>query len=134
MEEVSVLSAIFCAENELEILSENPLIIFSVNSQDFQLLFELPIDYPDAIPNLSVKTDKLSRKESENFVEQINQNCSGMIGSPMLMETIQFARDNFPVIKPNQLSNDELHSQIQEIVFFKLDHMRDVKNYTRSLL
>lgn len=165
-EEIELLSSVFCLNGEsCRLISKEPCILIQVTisfeSSIFSISFELDSRYPcSAPPSISILCQQLSRNASHalanrlresaqeellgekiflnRFLFQHNKEYCFFIGSPMLLQLCQNAKDELELIfsktKDNKEDEESCATNTALIAaLIELDHVRDRGGYFKHL-
>ncbi|XP_019113254.2 RWD domain-containing protein 3 isoform X1 [Larimichthys crocea] len=139
-EEVSVLSAIYCAQGELRLLQQSaddgPVV--QINSTvgeerrlDVSLLFHLHPRYPSCPPNISVSSTGLSRTQCHDIRQKLLDHAAALPLEPMVHQLVQWFQQHVEV--PEELSRGEEEKEEQCTAVLLLDHIRSHNRYVGLL-
>ncbi|KAK6302527.1 hypothetical protein J4Q44_G00268820 [Coregonus suidteri] len=102
LDEMSVLSAIYCEKDEFELLEESAEkgLVFRIQMEVeeatsertlLSLLFQLPTEYPHCVPEICVSSEQLSRKQCQHIKQSYWKRPQHWSPEPMVHETTAVA-------------------------------------------
>lgn len=139
LEEVSVLSSIYCGEGEFVLKeSGHDGLIFQINCKDggedglnVSLLFHLHPGYPSHPPDISVSSTTLSRTQCQGIRHKMQERASQLPPEPMIHQLVEFFQEC--VLTENCRKGEEAVKPIEKesewTVVLLLDHMRSWNRY-----
>ncbi|XP_033007465.1 RWD domain-containing protein 3 isoform X2 [Lacerta agilis] len=154
LEELSAIAAIYCGENECEVLevSETEGISFRIQTSAkgplgadilLKLLFHLPIGYPSSLPNISVSSEQLTRTQCAAVKGRLLEEAKRHFSQPMVHELILWIQQNLKhTVKQAEtsvcsgestLSTDGPEEDGVWIALLRLDHMRAKGKYVKTV-
>ncbi|XP_053550028.1 RWD domain-containing protein 3 [Bombina bombina] len=148
LDEISALSAIYCAQGECEVLSHSDNGITAAIQTSLQgvkdseihlrLLFELPVTYPSCLPNISVSSKELTRTQCSILKDKLLEQAKQHILEPMIHNLILWLQQNLKyLIKETETSvleeNRPLTDEGTWTVLLHLDHMRAKNKYVKTV-
>ncbi|XP_072547114.1 RWD domain-containing protein 3 isoform X2 [Salminus brasiliensis] len=150
MDELSVLSAIYCREEEFEVVEESAEtgLVYRIHTvmeteekkTPLSLLFQLPPEYPHAPPDVSVSSSELSRKQCQELREGLLSKARILQARPMVHELVLWLQQNFSDLlttsAPNSLEAQSTADGSAEglwTALLHLDHMRSKAKYIRLI-
>ncbi|OCT85135.1 hypothetical protein XELAEV_18023301mg [Xenopus laevis] len=153
LEEVAVLSAIYCRDGECEVLSSsvNGITVMIQTSVQritgseihLKLIFDLPVEYPSSLPNISVSSEELSRAQCKDLRDKLVEQAKQHILEPMIHDLVVWTQQNLnnlivqpePSILEGQfpLSLDTITEEVTWTILLRLDHMRAKSKYVKTV-
>ncbi|XP_037671688.1 RWD domain-containing protein 3 isoform X2 [Choloepus didactylus] len=154
LEELSALAAIFCGQDEWEVLSrsETDGTVFRIHTKangltdadiPLELVFHLPVTYPLCLPAISITSEHLTRAQCVTVKEKLLEQAKNLLSEPMVHELILWIQQNLRHIlnQPETASGNEKctfpTSTIVEdglwITLLHLDHMRAKTKYIKTV-
>ncbi|KAG8555587.1 hypothetical protein GDO81_017752 [Engystomops pustulosus] len=148
LEEISVLSAIYCDPGEWQLLSrsENGITVMiqtnvrriAESEIRLRLVLDLPVTYPSCLPNLSVSSEELTRAQCKELRDKLLDQARERLSQPMIHDLVLWTQQNFNSVIGNSI-RDEKHllSAVTDdgtwITLLHLDHMRAKNKYVKTL-
>nr|XP_015211110.1 PREDICTED: RWD domain-containing protein 3 isoform X2 [Lepisosteus oculatus] len=152
LEEISVLTAIYCEKDEFELLQQSDTKGFIFRIQIalercsekllLKLVFQLPPEYPFCLPDISISSEQLTRKQCINIKHSLLKRASMLISEPMVHELLVWLQQNFTAITTAEQSPDysspgrscgERCEQETWTALLLIDHMRAKTKYTKMI-
>lgn len=147
LDEISVLSAIYCEQDEFELLEEsaetglvyriNTLIERNNEKTPLSLIFHIPPDYPNSPPDISISSCHMSRKQSHDLRNSLLDTARSFPAEPMVHGLILWLQENFSdLIKTTSCHSDEIRPDIIDkswTALLHLDHMRSKAKYIKLI-
>ncbi|XP_055739019.1 RWD domain-containing protein 3 isoform X1 [Salvelinus fontinalis] len=148
LDEMSVLSAIYCEKDEFELLEKSAEkgLVFRIQMKVeaatsertlLSLLFQLPTEYPHCVPKISVSSEQLSRKQCQHIKQSLLEKASALEPDPMVHELLLWLQQNFTELTLNDQSLVEVQDEGGEeemwIALFLIDHMRSKTKYIKAI-
>uniref|UniRef100_A0A8C5QUT0 RWD domain-containing protein 3 n=1 Tax=Leptobrachium leishanense TaxID=445787 RepID=A0A8C5QUT0_9ANUR len=153
LEEISVLSAIYCEEGEFEVLShsENGIVVIIQTGVrgmteleiHLRLVFELPPSYPSCLPNLSVSSEDLTRAQCKTARDKVMEQARLHLSQPMIHELVLWTQQNLnnlieepetSILGGQQApSVDSVTDEGFWTMLLHLDHMRARDKYIKTV-
>ncbi|KAJ8357169.1 hypothetical protein SKAU_G00199630 [Synaphobranchus kaupii] len=94
LEEISVLSAIYCEKDEFTLLEESDekRLVFRIQvavetgsgKTRLTLVFNLPPDYPCCLPDVSISSEQLTRQQCQRVRQSLLEKASELRSEPMV--------------------------------------------------
>ncbi|KAI1883093.1 hypothetical protein AGOR_G00241690 [Albula goreensis] len=152
LDEIAVLSAIYCEKDEFTLLEESDEkgLVFRVQvavesgfgKTRLSLVFHLPSDYPHCLPEISISSDQLTRKQCQHARQRLLEKASELQPEPMVHELLLWLQQNFADIAGSEqpagvtsVTEDEVpqvNSQLW-MALLLLDHMRAKAKYIKII-
>ncbi|XP_072321019.1 RWD domain-containing protein 3 [Eucyclogobius newberryi] len=141
LEEISVLSSIYCGEGEFELLQQSAAgVTLQITSsvlgrQDVTLLFNLSLSYPKSPPDISVSSSVLSRTQCQDIRHKLLQQAAALPPEAMVHQLVE-SFHNLDVSEANSGSESEVRpdqDQEQWVSVLSLDHIRSRNRYVSLL-
>uniref|UniRef100_A0A4W5QQZ5 RWD domain-containing protein 3 n=1 Tax=Hucho hucho TaxID=62062 RepID=A0A4W5QQZ5_9TELE len=148
LDEMSVLSAIYCEKDEFELLEKSEKgFVFCIQMELeaatsertlLSLLFQLPTEYPHCVPEISVSSEQLSRKQCQHIKQSLLEKASALEPEPMVYELLLWLQQNFTELTLNDQSQvkeveEEGGEEETWIALFLIDHMRSKTKYIKTI-
>ncbi|XP_029477142.1 RWD domain-containing protein 3 isoform X3 [Oncorhynchus nerka] len=122
LDEMSVLSAIYCEKDEFELLEKSAEkgLVFRIQMEVeaatsertlLSLLFQLPTEYPHCVPKISVSSKQLSRKQCQHIKQSLLEKASALEPDPMVHELLLWLQQNFTELTLNDQSLVEVQEE-----------------------
>ncbi|XP_067845764.1 RWD domain-containing protein 3 isoform X2 [Heptranchias perlo] len=155
-EEVAALGAIYSGDFQLLARSESEGITFQIHSIcehhmkkiQLKVTFQLSPDYPLCLPDISICSDQLNRKQCSDLKQSLLRYAETLLSQPMVYELMMWLQQNIKTFV-DQLTVDQLtvdkanggdNSQQQSsagggvwMTLLYLDHMRAKAKYIKSI-
>ncbi|XP_073320994.1 RWD domain-containing protein 3 isoform X2 [Pagrus major] len=144
VEEVSVLSSIYCGEGEFQLLQQSAQdgLVFQINSTvgeerrlDISLLFHLQPHYPYHPPDISVSSTGLSRTQCHNIRQQLLDQAASLPPEPMVHQLVEWLQ--FVEVTEDCTGGEEERKEREKeekwTAVLSLDHIRSPNRYIRLL-
>ncbi|XP_068098692.1 RWD domain-containing protein 3 [Hyperolius riggenbachi] len=150
LEELDVLSAIYCEPGEFEVLSRSEsgvtvMIQTSVQRVTeseirLRLIFDLPVTYPSSLPNVSVSSEGLTRVQCKEVRDKLLAQAAQRLSQPMIHDLVVWTQQNL-----NHLIGDSICDESRPLseatvtdegtwtVILHLDHMRAKNKYVKTV-
>lgn len=143
LEEISVLSSIYCGEGEFELLQQSgdgvTMQISSsvVSGEQVTVLFRLSPSYPLCPPDISVSSCSLSRSQCQDIRQTLLQHAATLPPEAMvhqLIENLQNLEVSESCLRAESLmGQDKVQDQEQWVSVLSLDHIRSKNRYVALL-
>ncbi|XP_078500251.1 RWD domain-containing protein 3 [Lissotriton helveticus] len=153
LEEVSVLAAIYCEQDEFELLeaSETDGVTLKIQTHakgrldseiQLKLTFHLPATYPKCPPSISVVSEELTRSQCNALKGKLLERAQELLCEPMIHELVLWIQQNLDDILgqldvPGSDSKGTGPVDMQEsrtwTMLLQLDHMRSKSKYVRTV-
>lgn len=143
LEEVSVLSSIYCGEGEFELLQQSDEgVTVQIRSsvltgQRVAVLFHLPPTYPLCLPDISVSSSALSRAQCREVKQKLLRHAATLPPEAMvhqLIENVQSLElsESGPGAE-SEVRPDQDQDPSQWVSVLSLDHIRSRNRYVSLL-
>ncbi|KAM9366365.1 RWD domain-containing protein 3 isoform 2-T3 [Symphorus nematophorus] len=144
VEEVSVLSSIYCGEGEFQLIQQSAQdgLLVQINSTvgeerglDVSLLFHLHPHYPSCPPDISVSSTGLSRTRCHNIRQKLLDQAAALTPEPMVHQLVQWLQC-VEVPQDGRGGEEEGKEREKEeewTAVLLLDHIRSRNRYTGLL-
>ncbi|XP_069034049.1 RWD domain-containing protein 3 isoform X5 [Embiotoca jacksoni] len=144
LEELSVLSSIYCGEGEFRLLRRSAddglLVQISFGGGDVSLRFHLPPRYPSCPPDISVSSAGLSRTRCHVIKQKLLGRAAALPPEPMVHLLVQsfqqecveetvHLRGGEAALKQREEEQEEQEEQEEWTAVLLLDHMRSRSRY-----
>ncbi|XP_026882110.2 RWD domain-containing protein 3 isoform X2 [Electrophorus electricus] len=148
VEEISVLSAIYCEKDEFELIEESAetgiayrictVIETADKKTPLSLIFRLSPEYPHTLPDVTVNSSELSRKRCQELRTMILNKARTLPCEPMVHALVTWIRQNSSVVIATSPCLDgrytsNSHSEGTWVVLLHLDHMRSRAKYIKLI-
>ncbi|XP_029929399.1 RWD domain-containing protein 3 isoform X2 [Myripristis murdjan] len=146
LEELSVLSSIYCAEGEFQLLQqsvEDGLVVQIKISAgpdgglEVCLLFRLPPGYPSCLPDISVSSSALSRGRCHHIRQKLLDQAAALPQEPMVHQLVEWLQQSGELTEAGRVCEEQVmeggeeHEQWTTVLL--LDHIRSRNRYVRLL-
>ncbi|XP_067892462.1 RWD domain-containing protein 3 [Heterodontus francisci] len=150
-EEVAVLGSIFSGEFQLLAESESEGITFQIHTNcehhtkkiQLKVRFHLPPDYPLCLPDISICSDHLTRKQTCDLKQSLLRYAETLRAQPMVYELMMWLQQNIKdgvdqvtADKADESDNSQQQCGADDSVWMALlhlDHMRAKAKYIKSI-
>lgn len=143
LEEVSVLSSIYCGEGEFELVQQSAdgvtvqITSSVVDGQKVSVLFHLPPTYPLCLPDISVSSSALTRTQCQDVRQKLLLQAATLPPEAMVHQLIE----NLQTLEVSESSpesemrpdKDQDQDQEQWVSILSLDHIRSRNRYVSLL-
>ncbi|KAM4624396.1 RWD domain-containing protein 3-like [Polymixia lowei] len=146
LEEVSVLSSIYCGEGEYQLIqqsADNGLVVQirtavgEMRRVEVSLLFHLPPLYPVCPPDISVSSPLLSREQCQNIRQKLLEQAAALPQEPMVHQLVACLQQSGEVIEEEKGGEEEEQVKEREeeewTAVLLLDHIRSRSRYIKLL-
>ncbi|KAE8610522.1 hypothetical protein XENTR_v10012155 [Xenopus tropicalis] len=153
LEEVAALSAIYCRVGECEVLSSSVngiTVMIQTGVQGItgseihlKLIFDLPVEYPSSLPNISVSSEELTRAQRKDLRDKLVEQAKQHILEPMIHDLVVWTQQNLNnlIVQPEPsileghfpLSLDTITEETTWTILLRLDHMRAKSKYVKTV-
>ncbi|KAL6112720.1 rwdd3 [Pungitius sinensis] len=141
VDEVSVLSSIYCGEGEFQLLQQSAQdglmvqINRSVEGVDVKLLFHLHLRYPSCPPGISVSSSVLSRTQCHDIRQKLLDQAGALPPEPMVHQLVEWLQcvvtESFTGGEEEE--GGEMKEEEQWTAALSLDHIRSPNRYISLL-
>ncbi|KAJ8270323.1 hypothetical protein GJAV_G00113000 [Gymnothorax javanicus] len=150
LEEISVLSAIYCGKDEFDLLehgSNEKELVFQIQVAvetergkiKLRLVFSLPPEYPHCLPDVSVTSQQLTRTQCQLVRQGLLEKAVEFCSEPMVHKLLLWLQQNLAgiagieqrlgaVVDPTTATDRELW-----MALLLLDHMRAKTKYRKLI-
>lgn len=139
LEEVSVLSSIYCGEGEFEVLQQSAhdgttvqISTSVVSGQRVTVLVHLPPLYPHCPPDISVSSTALSRTQCQEIKQKLLQQAAALPPEAMVHQLIENLQ-SLEVFEAERGADPEMSSEDHWVCVLALDHIRSRNRYVSLL-
>ncbi|XP_048458327.1 RWD domain-containing protein 3 [Rhincodon typus] len=150
-EEVAALGAIYSGDFQLLSEPESEGITFQIHTIcehhakkiQLKVTFQLSHEYPVCLPDISICSDQLTRKQCCDLKQSLMRYADTLLGQPMVYELMIWLQQNFNddvdhgfVDKASEGDSSQQHCSADGTVWMALlhlDHMRAKAKYIRSI-
>ncbi|XP_040892471.1 RWD domain-containing protein 3 isoform X2 [Toxotes jaculatrix] len=144
LDEVSVLSSIYCAEGEFQLVRQSAQdgLLVQINSTvgrerslNLTLLFHLHPGYPSCPPDISVSSTGLSRTQCHNIRQKLLDQAAALPPEPMVHQLVEWLQD-VEVTEDCRGAEEEVKESEREekwTAVLSLDHIRSRNRYVGLL-
>ncbi|XP_031148625.1 RWD domain-containing protein 3 isoform X1 [Sander lucioperca] len=141
LEEVSVLSSIYCGEGEFQLIQQSAQdgLMVQINSTvggerglDVRLLFHLQPSYPSCPPAISVSSTALSRTQCHNIRQTLLDQAAALPPEPMVHQLVEWLQQCVEVTEKCRGGEEEAKEREREeewTAVLSLDHIRSRSRY-----
>ncbi|KAK6484204.1 RWD domain-containing protein 3-like isoform X1 [Huso huso] len=150
VEEISALTAIFCEKDEFELLgqSETEGLTFRIQlTVDgytekllLKLIFHLPLDYPSSLPDVSVSSEQLTRKQCIDIKLGLLKKATTLVSEPMVHELLLWLQQNFTTVAEQSVRYQSPRGDCEQrsqgetrTALLQVDHMRAKTKYKKII-
>ncbi|XP_046883393.1 RWD domain-containing protein 3 [Hypomesus transpacificus] len=160
LDEIAALSAIYCDKDEFEVLedSDEQGTVFCIQvsadkstgeSVYLRLVFRLPPGYPARLPEVSVSSEQLTRKQCRLLRESALQRAGVLAPEPMVLELVRWVQETLseqsldPGWSGEQQGGEEMKQREEEerrreegagwTALLLVDHMRSRERYVKMI-
>ncbi|KAM7423535.1 hypothetical protein PAMA_000064 [Pampus argenteus] len=141
LEELSVLSSIYCGEGEFRLIQQSAQdgLVVQINSTvgglDVSLLFNLHLRYPSCPPDVSVSSTGLSRSQCRVIRQKLLDQAAALPPEPMVHQLVEWLQ-GVEVAEDCRGGEEEVRESDKEeewTAVLSLDHIRSQSRYTGLL-
>ncbi|XP_067350828.1 RWD domain-containing protein 3 isoform X2 [Channa argus] len=143
LDEVSVLSSIYCGPGEFQLLHAQDGILVQINSTiggerglNLSLSFHLHDRYPSCPPDISVSSTSLFRSQCHNIRQKLLEKAASLPPEPMVHQLVECAQQFVEVTKAYRGGREEVEERNKQgewTVVLLLDHIRAKNRYVGLL-
>ncbi|XP_078074943.1 RWD domain-containing protein 3 [Mustelus asterias] len=150
-EEVAALGAIYSGDFQLLAESESEGITFQIHATcehhakkiQLAVTFQLSPGYPSCLPDISICSDQLTRKQCCDLKQSLLRYAQTLLGQPMVYELVMWLQQNcegaterVTVDKSSESDDPQQQCSSHDAVWMALvhlDHMRAKAKYIKSI-
>ncbi|KAM4743784.1 RWD domain-containing protein 3 isoform 2-T2 [Anableps anableps] len=140
IEEVSVLSSIYCRDGEFQIVRQSAQdgLVVQLNctgGRDGELLvsvvFRLDLGYPSCPPHISISSTGLSKNQCHNIRQKLMTRAAELPPEPMLHQLVQYLQECAELTEHHtgEEEGEEKDKQQEWTAVLSLDHIRSRNRY-----
>ncbi|XP_028257637.1 RWD domain-containing protein 3 [Parambassis ranga] len=140
LEEVSVLSSIYCGEGEFQLIqpSSQDGLVVQINCTvggdrglDVSLVFHLHPRYPSRPPNISVSSKVLSRTQCHSIRQKLLDQAAALPQEPMVHQLVESLQQCVDVTQYQRGNYEAVKQEVKEewTAVLLLDHIRSQNRY-----
>ncbi|XP_022598414.1 RWD domain-containing protein 3 isoform X2 [Seriola dumerili] len=141
VEEVSVLSAIYCGEGEFRLLQQSVQdgLLVQINTTvpgerglNLSLLFHLHPQYPSCPPDISVSSTAFSRSQCHSIRQRLLDRAAALPPEPMVHQLVDWLQQSEEVTEGCRGAEEEVKDRDGEerwTAVLSLDHIRSRSRY-----
>ncbi|XP_022060042.1 RWD domain-containing protein 3 isoform X2 [Acanthochromis polyacanthus] len=140
LEEVSVLSSIYCGEGEFQLIQQSAQdgLVVQINCTgvgdrglDVRLVFHLHPDYPSSPPHISVSSTGLSRTQCHNIRQKLQDRAAALVPEPMVLQLVECSQQCVEVTEDGREGNEAVEDSKKDewAAVLLLDHIRSRNRY-----
>ncbi|KAI3377222.1 hypothetical protein L3Q82_009140, partial [Scortum barcoo] len=141
VEEVLVLSSIYCGEGEFSLIQQSAQdgLVVQINTTvkgekglDVSLSFNLHPRYPSCPPNISVSSTVLSRTQCHNIRQELLDRAAALPPEPMVHQLVEWLQQCVEVTEDYRGAEEEVKEKekVEEwTAVLSLDHIRSQNRY-----
>ncbi|KAJ8274437.1 hypothetical protein COCON_G00090620 [Conger conger] len=147
LDEIAVLSAIYCEKDEFTLLEESDEkgILFRIQvavetgsgKTRLSLVFNLPPEYPSCLPDVSVSSEQLTRQQCQRVRQSLLEKSSELRSEPMVHELLLWLQQNIADIACIEQAGSVDAAPAADgepwMALLLLDHMRAKTKYTKII-
>ncbi|XP_056148637.1 RWD domain-containing protein 3 [Lampris incognitus] len=148
VEEVSVLSSIYCGEGEYQLVQQSEDgIVVQINTTigvqkrgEVSLQFCLPPFYPLSPPDISVSSLLLSRGQCQNIRQKLLEQAAALPQEPMVHHLVVWLQQSGEMIEDETGEEEQMKERKEDesrkeewTTVLLLDHMRSRSRYVKLL-
>ncbi|XP_055924213.1 RWD domain-containing protein 3-like isoform X1 [Argiope bruennichi] len=135
LDELECLKASYDAREFTHFISSQCHILKFNLPEDICLTFEIPEQYPQVIPQISLASTKLLKAERISIEKEIRDHAEELIGSPMIMDLVIKFREIFEkhFIKYELSQDKALECEDDYTAVILIDHIRQRNRYLKAL-
>ncbi|XP_023281298.1 RWD domain-containing protein 3 isoform X2 [Seriola lalandi dorsalis] len=141
VEEVSVLSAIYCGEGEFRLIQQSAQdgLLVQINTTvpgerglNLSLLFHLHPQYPSCPPDISVSSTAFSRNQCHSIRQRLLERAAALPPEPMVHQLVDWLQQSEEVTEGCRGAEEEVKDRGREerwTAVLSLDHIRSRSRY-----
>ncbi|GBN65287.1 RWD domain-containing protein 3 [Araneus ventricosus] len=135
LDELECLKASYDAHEFTHYISSQCHILKFNLPEDNCLTFEIPNQYPQVIPQISLASTKLSKAKRILVEKEIRDNAEELVGSPMIMDLVIKSQEIFEnhFIKHELSQEKVLEHEDNHTAVILIDHIRQRNRYLKAL-
>ncbi|CAJ1048585.1 RWD domain-containing protein 3 [Xyrichtys novacula] len=140
IEEVSVLSSIYCGDGEFQLIQQSAQdgLVVQINSTvggerhlEVSLLFHLHPSYPSCPPDISISSTHLSRTQCLNIKQKLLDQAADLPPEPMIHQLVEWLQ-SVEITKECRQGDEEvkrIEKEEEWTAVLSLDHIRSQNRY-----
>lgn len=141
LEEVSVLSSIYCGEGEFQLIQQSAQdgLVVQINCTgvgdrrlDVRLVFHLHPDYPSSPPHISISSTGLSRTQCHSIRQKLQDQAAALVPEPMVHQLVECSQQQCVEVTEDGRGSDEAVEESDKdewAAVLLLDHIRSQNRY-----
>lgn len=141
LEEVSVLSSIYCGEGEFQLIQQSAQdgLVVQINCTgvgdrklDVRLVFHLHPDYPSSPPHISISSTGLSRTKCHSIRQKLQDQAAALVPEPMVHQLVECSQQQCVEVTEDGRGGDEAVEESEKdewAAVLLLDHIRSRNRY-----
>ncbi|XP_035984703.1 RWD domain-containing protein 3 isoform X2 [Fundulus heteroclitus] len=142
MEEVSVLSSIYCRDGEFQIVQQSAQdgLVVQLNCTggkdgklNVSVMFHLDPSYPSSTPLISISSTGLSKSHCHNIRQKLMSRAAELPPEPMLHQLVEYLQECMEPtddqLADEEKTGEERGKQQKWTSILMLDHIRSQKRY-----
>ncbi|XP_071329066.1 RWD domain-containing protein 3 isoform X2 [Trachinotus anak] len=143
VEEVSVLSAIYCGEGEFRLIQQSAQdgLLVQINTTaggetglNLSLLFHLHPCYPSSPPDISVSSTAFSRTQCHSIRQKLLDQAAALPPEPMVHQLVDWLQQSAEVTEDCRGGEEEVKEREERwTAVLSLDHIRSRNRYIALL-
>ncbi|XP_062873019.1 RWD domain-containing protein 3 isoform X2 [Trichomycterus rosablanca] len=148
LDEMSVLSAIYCGKDEFELIEHSAQtgLVYRIRTavetksgcKVLDLVFHVSPEYPQTPPDISVTSSDLSRTQCQDLRKALLSEAHGLPPEPMVHQLVTWLQQSFTglIAAPDWQDRSRTPDGTAEetwITLLHLDHMRSKARYVRLI-
>ncbi|KAM4593403.1 RWD domain-containing protein 3 isoform 2-T2 [Odontesthes bonariensis] len=144
LDEVSVLSAIYCGEGEFQLVRQSAQDGFVVRincsaggdrGQNVNVVFHLHPNYPSCPPDISVSSTGLSRTQCHSIRQKLLDKAASLPSEPMVHQLVEYLQQCVELTEKHRTGEDAVKEREKEewAAVLSLDHIRSRNHYVGLL-
>ncbi|XP_043995506.1 RWD domain-containing protein 3 isoform X2 [Gambusia affinis] len=141
IEEVSVLSSIYCRDGEFQIVQQSAQdgLVVQLNCTggrggklNVSAVFHLDPSYPSCPPHISISTTSLSKIQCHNIRQKLMTRAAELPPEPMLLQLVEYLQTEDQTGEQDGTEEEKVNQQEWTTVLL-LDHIRSQNRYIKLL-